>query len=234
MSGKSPESALKVIIGDVCLALLMPNAKILRTLRFHYREYLTDAQADIVINAQEAVHVERPLESNVLMRGLSWELYQKDGELGIYFLHETNPSLAIFNARINRIDFFSRRLNPSLFLCLLPELVLGLTLHLHNALLVHACGLIINNTGCLFVAASGGGKSTLARLANKAGFTLLNDDRVIIRVSQGISAMHSTPWHGEVRQTSNIAIPLGYVFFLEKSNRISIAPVNISMSPYLK
>lgn len=217
----------RISIGDICFSLLIPHAETLRTVRLHYRDYLApDALPDIVISVKNKPSAEQPKKNNIIMQGSSWQLYQRDGELGIYFSHKTNPAIAVFDNHIGRVEVFSSGINPSLFLYLLPELVLGLTLHDYNALFVHACGLIVKEKGCLFVAESGGGKSTLARLALNDGFTLLNDDRIIVAINEDMNIMHSTPWHGEIDYVSNLSAHLSCVFFLEKSVKPYIAFIN--------
>lgn len=217
----------RINIGNICFSLLIPHAETLRTVRLHYRDYLTaGARPDIVISVKDKPGAEQPEKNNIIMQGSSWQLYQRDGELGIYFSHKTNPAIAVFNNHIGRVEVFSRGINPSLFLYLLPELVLGLTLHNYNALFVHACGLIVKEKGCLFVAESGGGKSTLARLALNEGFTLLNDDRIIVDIKEDMNIIHSTPWHGEIEYVSNLSTHLSCVFFLEKSEQPYIAFIN--------
>jgi len=47
--------------------------------------------------------------------------------------------------------------------------------------MLHGCGVLNSRKGYLFLAKSGGGKSTIAGLALKKSFRALNDDRIIIR-----------------------------------------------------
>src|SRR6058998_1308695 len=69
---------------------------------------------------------------------------------------------------------------------------------------VHACGVVTpDGQGYLFVGQSGAGKTTMARLWQKAqAGTVLSDDRIILRKIDGTLWMYGTPWHGEAELSS--------------------------------
>jgi hypothetical protein len=76
-----------------------------------------------------------------------------------------------------------------------------------RGLLVHACGLEREGSGFLLAGHSGAGKSTLARLARER-FRVLNDDRIVLRLVDGVPWIHGTPWHGDFSEVSAAGAPL--------------------------
>lgn len=81
---------------------------------------------------------------------------------------------------------------------------------------VHACGLEdTDGQGYLFLGHSGAGKTTTARLWQKAGgVKVLSDDRIILRSWAGKTWMYGTPWHGEAKLALPVRTPLRQIFFL--------------------
>ena len=92
---------------------------------------------------------------------------------------------------------------------------------------VHACGLEdTDGQGYLFLGHSGAGKTTTARLWQKAGgVRVLSDDRIILRSSAGKTWMYGTPWHGEARLALPARTPLRQIFFLRHGTANEIVPL---------
>ena len=90
-----------------------------------------------------------------------------------------------------------------------------------QACLLHACGMVIQNHGLVFVGHSEAGKTTTARMLMDQG-ELLCDDRIIIRRWPEGFQVHGTWSHGEIAEVSSGSAPLRAVFVLEKAleNRI--------------
>ena len=86
---------------------------------------------------------------------------------------------------------------------------------------LHACGIVDEDgRGWIFCGHSGAGKSTLARLWTERGVTVLSDDRIILRATDGSIRMFGTPWHGEAGFAVATSAPLAGILVLEH------APVN--------
>ena len=83
--------------------------------------------------------------------------------------------------------------------------------------LLHTCGVEYAGRAWLFCGKSGAGKSTTARLWRAAGAELLNDDRIILRLINGVPHACSTPWHGSIGEVRAKNVPLGGVFQLEQA-----------------
>ena len=86
-----------------------------------------------------------------------------------------------------------------------------------DAGIVHAAGVVVDGNGYIFTGPSDVGKTTIARLWQQSGATLLNDDRVILRVIDGMPYLSATPWHGEEPQVNAMTVPLKGIFFLEQA-----------------
>lgn len=95
-----------------------------------------------------------------------------------------------------------------------------------KGLLIHACGIGVNNKGYLFVGQSGKGKTTIAELSKKIGAKVLSDDRVIIRILKGRVYIFGTPWHGDFAEISNDSFILKKMFFLTHGKENKVVPVS--------
>lgn len=88
----------------------------------------------------------------------------------------------------------------------------------------HSSGAIMNGRGFLFVGHSEAGKSTMVKLI-KDHAEILCDDRNIVRRSNNAYRLYGSWNHGEVPTVSANSAPLEAIFFLDKSVRDSISPV---------
>ncbi len=96
-----------------------------------------------------------------------------------------------------------------------------------RGVMLHACGIKEGPKGFLFVAPSGGGKSTMANLWRDSQATILSDDRVIARKKDGQFFIYGTPWHGDTAICSPANAPIRKILFLkhaEKNSLKRIAP----------
>jgi hypothetical protein len=100
------------------------------------------------------------------------------------------------------------------------EVVFLARLSRRRGVLVHACGLVVEGTGLLFLGTSGAGKSTTARLFKEhGGVTVLSDDRIVIRSEEDGYRIYGTPWHGEAGWETPSSARLGAVFILDQAPR---------------
>jgi hypothetical protein len=96
----------------------------------------------------------------------------------------------------------------------LDELLIVGRLTAVDGVSLHGCGVADGARGLLFLGQSGAGKSTMARLWQRAGSTILSDDRVIVRRDGTRVLMHGTPWHGDEPFASPGPVELARIFFL--------------------
>lgn len=88
----------------------------------------------------------------------------------------------------------------------------------------HAAGVDIKGKGYIFPGKSGAGKSTISKqFSPRPDFSMLSDDRVVVRESGGAFRVFGTPWPGDAGIARNASAPLCGTFFIVqgKSNSIS-------------
>jgi hypothetical protein len=96
----------------------------------------------------------------------------------------------------------------------------------YQGMLIHASGVMLNREGILFCGISGAGKTTLSRLwQQRAGVTVLSDDRVIVRKERRGYFIYGTPWPGEGEMASSQKAPLKKIAFLFKANENTLVPL---------
>lgn len=97
-----------------------------------------------------------------------------------------------------------------------------------DTVLFHGSAVSVDNMAYLFTAPSGTGKSTHVRLwcellGSRA--QVVNDDKPLIRVSDGVVTVFGTPWNGKHHLGSNMSAPLKAICFLKRSATNYLRPV---------
>lgn len=85
------------------------------------------------------------------------------------------------------------------------------TIPKYNSFLIHATSVRVDEDAYLFLGPSGAGKTTHARLWEQYfgdRFTVINDDKPIIRVTDEEILVCGSPWSGKERWCNNIDAPL--------------------------
>ena len=94
-----------------------------------------------------------------------------------------------------------------------------------DCLLFHGSVVSVDGEGYLFTAKSGTGKSTHTRLWRKLfgdRAVMVDDDKPILRLTEGGVIVYGTPWNGKHRIGSNISVPLKAICVLERGVENSI------------
>ena len=171
-----------------------------------------------------------------------WRLVAANGSLRFSF---TSPALGPLPYKMASVDrgftagevwlhqpYFPSALPANPLEYPLDELLLIHLLAAGRGVEVHACGVVApNGQGYLFVGQSGAGKTTMARLWQKAqagggagGIMILSDDRIILRKSNGTVWMHGTPWHGEAAMACAARAPLAGIYLLRHGASNALVP----------
>ena len=103
------------------------------------------------------------------------------------------------------------------------------TAPMYNTVLIHGSCVAADGDAYLFTAKSGTGKSTHARLWREMlgeRAVMVNDDKPLIRFTDGGPVVYGTPWDGKHRLSSNISVPLKAICVLERAEENWIKPVS--------
>lgn len=150
---------------------------------------------------------------------LSWWVSEFLFEVAI-FNNFSNELLAVMHGdrdwhNINIIK--TDKISPSVFNTL-SEIAFRTIILFHQGIVLHASAVNYQNSGLIFSAPSGIGKSTHANLWVKyRNANIINGDRPAIRVFNNGVRVYGTPWSGTSNQHLNINVPLEAIFMLEQS-----------------
>lgn len=114
-------------------------------------------------------------------------------------------------------------LSYSEFLCIHRKIALSLIKY--DAFLIHAAAIDIDGHGIAFSAPSGTGKTTRVMLWQDAfgeRMRVINGDKPILRFIDDKLLAFGTPWMGKEGLGCNSFVPLEYVCFIERSERVSL------------
>ena len=99
----------------------------------------------------------------------------------------------------------------------------------HDVLLIHSSALCMDGEGYLFMAPSGTGKSTHARLWREVfgdRVWMVNDDMPMLRIEKSRVMVCGTPWNGKHRLGLNASVPLKAIVWLYRSETNQIQPLS--------
>ena len=94
-----------------------------------------------------------------------------------------------------------------------------------DILLFHSSAIAVDGKAYLFAAPSGTGKSTHTGLWRKVfgdRAVTVNDDKPLIKLSDGVLTVYGTPWDGKHRLSNNISVPVEGICFLTRGAENSI------------
>lgn len=95
---------------------------------------------------------------------------------------------------------------------------------------LHGSAIAIDNSGIVFSANSGIGKSTHTSLWKERfgdKVAIINDDKPAIRFYDGIPYICGTPWSGKTDLNTNIKVPLKAIVFIQRATINRIERLNI-------
>ena len=95
----------------------------------------------------------------------------------------------------------------------------------HQGILVHAAAVVVDGRAWVFAGPSGTGKSHWTRQCLEHGITVLDEDRVVLRLLDGQVWAFGTPWHAEPRLCSPQGAPVQQLFFLQQAEPDAVREV---------
>lgn len=170
---------------------------------------MPDAEIEVVqglpFDPLKVKEIFRAVDNETAIRGsMLWNITEKDEKFFVFTAEpyrnifpylcadfsELKRNWTIFNSEIIQNNG-SLLLNPLAY-PMGPLLLYHLALF-NNAVMIHASGIDCGTEGYLFTGFSGVGKSTMAGLWQKAGYPVINDDRLLIRKSGDNYCLYNTP-----------------------------------------
>lgn len=117
--------------------------------------------------------------------------------------------------------------DQGLIMDLLIEVLIRYCIIERDGFSIHAAAINYNGSGILFTAPSGTGKSTQAKLWQRyKQVEILNDDRPVIRRSDGQWNVYGTPWSGSNLQILNKNVHLSAIIAIRQSTENAIRRLN--------
>lgn len=98
----------------------------------------------------------------------------------------------------------------------------------YDTILFHGSVVAVDGQGYIFTAKSGTGKSThtqlwMQYLGERA--VIINDDKPLLRIADGIVTAYGTPYNGKHRRGCTLSVPLKAICILERGKENHIEPV---------
>jgi hypothetical protein len=235
-------STINLEIGDVCFSIRSRSRLLPQSDSPPYRTFLTHPRAGwegIALSVhpwREDAAVPRDA-LKIFDSGRSWRVFRDGADFLLSFdsagarLHPF--WLARMNANFSRGAVycgreFMREMDgaaaiPNPVRYPLDQILLMNFLGRRGGAIIHASSAVIAGRGIIFPGRSGAGKSTIAGcLAARNDFSILSDDRVVVRESGGTLAVFGTPWPGDAGIARNERAPLRGIFFIRPGPAVRI------------
>ncbi len=103
-------------------------------------------------------------------------------------------------------------------------LLLQYIVHLEKGFILHASAIAYKKKGFLFTAISGTGKTTMAKLWQSKGASIINDDRIIVRPENNTQIISNTPM--PYYNDYNKSVELAKLFIIKQSPTNYIKPLS--------
>jgi hypothetical protein len=232
-----------VSIGGLVISLSADDRRLVSPPPGLLHEFLIPPRPpDLDIDASWCASIEEPDGISLFDSGGAWHLVQmSDGSLVVvcrstldlsgndepYLEAHFDPAFSTGVVRMNAKHFEDDR-SRSAFLLDYPldEVTVVHLLSRQRGVEIHGCG-VRDRAGRAYVFAgqSGAGKSTLGRLwAERRDFTVLSDERVVMRTDGAAVTVWGTPFHGDAILASPACGELAGIFFLNHAAAHSIVP----------
>ncbi len=166
-----------------------------------------------------------------------WRIYKNENNYMIQILSPISPTsfqpvrLAVFDSKFKNGDLYIHScknqagnscenldiddskyvdpLNPALDMLLMLNILPN-----KSGVILHGCGMIVDNNGIVFCGCSGSGKSTLADIWKEHSI-ILGDERIIVRRIENNFWIYGTPWHKNVQMCSPKRAILKKIYIIE-------------------
>jgi hypothetical protein len=192
-----------------------------------YRPFLTSGNPDIHLQVHDGPYSTQGAEKLFDCPPM-WSLY-RDRDTNVIVCFPDKPefqSALVFKRPLKKADLYVKKGSFDLSSAPALELLMINYLAQGHGLILHACGVVHEDKGILFVGDSGAGKSTMAGLwAGEKDVEVLSDDRTIVRKKGDEFWMYGTPWHGEGKFGSPGSAKVEKIFFISHGEENAVRDV---------
>ena len=97
----------------------------------------------------------------------------------------------------------------------------------HNGMMLHSSCVEKDGFAYLFSARSGTGKSTHTHLwlKNLSGTRIINDDKPVLRLEDGVWYAHGTPFSGKNNESTNTKAPIRAIVFIKRGQENKVSKI---------
>jgi hypothetical protein len=217
---------LEIRIGEINLTI-RPDAEEDLSVIPAYLPFRKSGEPDILLRLHREI-LELPAGNRAFDCRPVWTLTQQGGMNTL----EMFPDIAslrralVFKSPVKETDLYFMGDDSDPFYGPTIELLMVHFLAQGRGLTLHACGVVWEGKGLLFVGESRAGKSTMARLwAREKGVEVLSDDRMIVRKKENEFLMYGTPWHGEGEFASPGNAKVEKMFFISHGSENAVREI---------
>jgi hypothetical protein len=211
-----PQKKVAIRIADVAISI---EGEVSGEIAPAYLPFVCQGKNDISLRLHRGIP-NIPVGEKVFDSPPIWTLFRANGSSVIRLFPEIGDlqRILLLPHHLKQADLYfadncTRFMDP--FFGPTLELLLMHYLAEEQGVILHGCGIEIEDIGILFLGESGAGKSTLARMWDQEnGVDILSDDRVIVRKRGNEFRAYGTPWHGEASFGSPREARLERIFFL--------------------
>jgi hypothetical protein len=210
---------LKAKLGGFVFSISCGDRIFFAKLKQFYRPLKTDGRPDIFIEIKTGGFKNLSARCFISREGIS----AAGTKNGRQFFLSRNKILVWFDSGLKKFQAILKSKRPENFFYFHLNLLNHLVSRSGGGI-VHACGINLNGKGLLFIAPSGGGKTTMGRLCGSR--KIINDDTVIVSRRNGEFMLNPFPWSGRIRHYFHPEVVLSGAFFLDKAKENSIRPMD--------
>ncbi len=204
------EREFRLEIGSTVIGLVCESAEYASSLAEYFARPPVIAAADIRLDLQIIAHTDTPDIPNSLFTTKRVEAGSFDIADGL-ICGDFDPATATGTLRVKNI--LTKGMLPRVFEQVLYQAYYSArNVRGADGLLIHSSGVIADGAGCLFVGASGQGKSTVADLSVK--YLVVNDEMNLVELTADEGILHGSPFNGFYEQKSPGQAPLRGIFLL--------------------
>lgn len=211
------DTECRLQIGDVCCSLRFKDPAYSSYLKERLKEYMSEEEAELtmdisvnVISDKEETDLPDSLFTSKTVNGNDFDF--QDGLIKGTLNLEEKQCTVFFSGK--GIHAFKQ------FMFMVYYTIMKYNHPSKSNFMVHACAVSREGAGYVFAGPSESGKSTIANLSS--GYSVLNDETVIVKKENGSYIVSSTPFRGDFLENKNKHAPLKAIFLIKHAGEKNV------------